>query len=448
MKISLHIQANPKKAKYRKQLDLYEAPQVDRLIKEASDRLALNPEVLEADLVALTEALEQYREASIKEQKTAHQKKSVIIPGSTLEKCIAFWKRPNLMQELGSLIGRSGVVGEDKNRLFLFGLFSSYKMEDTLHALIQGSSGSGKTHLIHAIARLMPEEDVISLTRVTENSLYNYPEHYLTNKLVIIEDFDGMGEEAQFAWRELQSKGEVSSSTSGKDEQGNIRSYVRVVRGPIASGVATTHGAVYEDNMSRCFLIAIDESRLQTSRVIDYQNQRAAGRINKAEENDIRAFLQHCIRCLKPLEVVNPYAGKLQLPPEAHKLRRLNDLYQSFVKQVTLLHQYQRPKDPQGRLITQKEDLEIALDIMFESIYLKVDELDGSLRQFFESLKDYVSLQNNRHYAFTQRELRHALNLSKSQVHRCVQALQSLEYISASHNYQDRSMLYKIILVG
>lgn len=445
MKVSLHIQASSKRPKYRKQLDLYEAPQVDRLVKEAAERLALNPEGLEADLVALTEALEKHREARLQEKAQKEQKKSVAIPGRTLEKCLAFWKAPNLMRELNSLIGRSGVVGEEKNRLFLFGLFSSYKMEDTLHALVQGSSGSGKTHLIHAIARLMPEEDVISLTRVTENSLYNYPEHYLRHKLVIIEDFDGMGEEAQFAWRKLQSKGEVSSSTSGKDEQGNIRSYVRVVRGPIASGVATTHGAVYEDNMSRCFLIAIDESREQTSRVIDYQNQRAAGQINKAEENDIRAFLQHGIRCLKPLEVVNPYAGKLQLPPEAHKLRRLNDLYQSYVKQVTLLHQYQRPKDPQGRLITQKEDLEIALDIMFESIYLKVDELDGSLRQFFESLKDYVEAQETRNYQFTQRELRHALNLSKSQLHRYIQELQSLEYIQAVGGYQNRGLVYKII---
>ena len=444
MKVSLHIQASSKHPKYRKQLDLYEAPQVDRLVKEAAERLALNPEGLEADLVALTEALEAHRELEIQQKTQKEQKKSVAIPGSTLEKCIAFWKRPNLMQNLNSLIGRSGVVGEDKNRLFLFGLFSSYKMEDTLHALVQGSSGSGKTHLIHAIARLMPEEDVISLTRVTENSLYNYPEHYLSHKLVIIEDFDGMGEEAQFAWRELQSKGEVSSSTSGKDGQGNIRSYVRVVQGPIASGVATTHGAVYEDNMSRCFLIAIDESRLQTSRVIDYQNQRAAGQINKAEENEIRAFLQHCIRCLKPLEVVNPYAGKLQLPPEAHKLRRLNDLYQSFVKQVTLLHQYQRPKDPQGRLITQKEDLEIALDIMFESIVLKVNELDGSLRQFFESLKDYVEAQGNRNYSFKQREIRQALQLSRAQVQRAFAQLLEMEYLEQTGGYQNRGLIYKI----
>jgi hypothetical protein len=40
--------------------------------------------------------------------------------------------------------------------------------------------------------------------------------------------------------------------------------------------------------------------------------------------------------------VVNPFAHKIKLPEEAHKIRRLNQLYQAFVKQITLLHQYQR----------------------------------------------------------------------------------------------------------
>ena len=31
------------------------------------------------------------------------------------------------------------------------------------------------------------------------------------------------------------------------------------------------------------------------------------------------------------------------------------------------------------------------VSVLFESIVLKVDELDGSLRQFFENIKKYVS---------------------------------------------------------
>ena len=48
--------------------------------------------------------------------------------------------------------------------------------------------------------------------------------------------------------------------------------------------------------------------------------------INHAAEKQTKEFLQNCIRLLKSYEVINPFAGKIQLPEEAHKIRRLNDL--------------------------------------------------------------------------------------------------------------------------
>jgi len=318
-------------------------------------------------------------------------------------------------------------------------------MPDTLHALIQGSSGSGKTHLLSKIAALMPPERVVKFTRVTENSFYNYDEFYFKNKLICLEDIDGLKEEALFAWRELISNNQLSSSTSQKDENGNIRGAQRIVRGPMASICATTHGSIYEDNMSRLFVIAVDESKEQTARIMDYQNRRAAGVINKTGEDEARVFLQNCIRMLKPLQVINPYADKIKLPPQAHKIRRLNELFLSFVKQVTLINQYQRKKDAQGRLITATEDLQTAVTIMFDSIFLKVDELDGSLRQFFESLKEYIlQKENPQNYEFTQREIRHALHLSKTQLHRYMNELLELEYLQQTGGYANRGFKYKV----
>lgn len=230
------------------------------------------------------------------------------------------------------------MIGEENNRIFLFGIATSYKMPVALHALIQGGSGSGKTHLLAKISEFVPPEDRKHFTRVTEGSFYNYGMYDLKNKLICLEDLDGMKEEAYLAFRELQSRGMISSSTSMKDENGNIRACEKVVYGPIASLSCTTKGEIYEDNMNRCFLIAVDESKDQTQKIMDYQNQKAAGRIDNDEEKKLTSFLQNCVRILKPYQVVNPYADKVKLPEEAHKLRRLNDLYQSYVKQVTLIN--------------------------------------------------------------------------------------------------------------
>jgi energy-coupling factor transporter ATP-binding protein EcfA2 len=321
-------------------------------------------------------------------------------------------------------------------------------MPDTLHALIQGSTGSGKTHLLDRVSRLMPPEDVKRFTRVTDSSFYNYGAYDLQNKLICLEDLDGMKEEAQLAFRELQSREMLSTSTTGQDEKGNLRSYEKVVYGPIASLSCTTHGDIYEDNMSRCFVIAVDETMEQTGRVISYQNRRASGAIDPGREQERVLMLQNCIRLLKPYPVINPYADKVHLPQEAHKIRRLNELYQSFVRQVTLVHQYRRDKDSRGRLICRKEDLLVAADIMFESILLKIDELDGGLRQFYERLKDYVKAMGGDHhdtYCFGQREVRMALNVSKSQLQRYIYDLRGLEYIVLSDGHINRGYRYRII---
>jgi energy-coupling factor transporter ATP-binding protein EcfA2/predicted transcriptional regulator len=314
-------------------------------------------------------------------------------------------------------------------------------MEDTLHALVQGSSGSGKTHLITKLSSMMPEEDVIGLTRITDSSLYNYGEYELQNKLIILEDLDGLKDDAFLAFRELQSRGILTSSTSVKDDSGNIRSQIRTVRGPITTLSATTRGEIYEDNMSRCFLIAVNESKDQTAKILKYQADKATGRINKQAQKKVLSFVQNCMRLLKDYEVINPFADKIKLPPEAHKIRRLNELFQSFVRQVTLINQHQREKDKQGRLITAKEDIQVACEIMFESIVLKVDELDGSLRQFFEQLKDYLKEEKQ---DFRLREIRQTLRISKTQLHRYTQDLIELEYIQQSGGSPNRGYTYRI----
>ncbi|HRG41101.1 MAG TPA: hypothetical protein PLC27_06850 [Saprospiraceae bacterium] len=421
-------------------LDLYEYKQVESTCKIVAEKLGIDKDVIEKDLMQLTGLLEYYRDKQI-HNKSSNTSQKVTVPAATASKCIEFLKSENLIEKLNEYIGRAGIIGEETNRILLFIIASSYKMPDTLHGLIQGSSGSGKTRLLKVISQLMPDEEVKRYTRVTDNSFYNQDEYFFVNKLLCFEDLDGLKEDAQLAVRELQSNEILITSTSIKDPNGSIRGGERTVRGPIASLACTTKGEIYEDNISRSFLIAVDESKEQTMKVIQYQNEVAAGNIIKDDVKNIVSFVQNCMRLLKPYEVINPYANKITLPEEAHKIRRLNELYQSFVRQITLLNQYQRKQDKQGRLITEKQDLQTACDILFESIVLKVDELNGSLRQFFERMKSQLK---NKETEFTQREIRQSLNISKAQCSRYFTQLQEMEYITSKYSGNQRKICYQI----
>lgn len=358
----------------------------------------------------------------------------------SLENTIEILKQNDVLNEIGKLIEQSGIVGEENSRLLLFIIASSYKTKSPLHAIVQGSSGSGKTHLISKIADLIPQEDVLRFTRITESSLYNWGEYELVNKLLVIEDLDGLKEEAMFAMRELISNQRLSSSVSIKDKKGNIKSTKKEVKGVFSSLSATTKGEIYEDNMSRSFLLAVDESAEQSRRIIEYQNKKYAGEIEPKYQDKARNQLQQIIRNLKSYEVINPYATKLELPEEVHKIRRLNEMFQSIVKQITIINQQNRAIK-NDKLITQIEDLQQATEVLFESIILKVDELDGSLRQFFERLKKHLKTQEK---DFTQREIRQAFNISKSQIHRYLQSLLELEYIRQIGGFANKGLKYKV----
>lgn len=453
MRITLMVEELSNNRKERTKIDLYERESVRIFASQLADAYNQNSEQIETDLLLLTDLLEKFREQQMQMEKQAYKNQRFYQPISPQQQkeCIAFLSEGNVMEKIDKLIEQTGVVGEESVRKLLFVIASTYKMNTPLHSLVQGSSGSGKSHLINSIGQCFPPEDVISMTRVTSKSFYHYNKDELVDKLLLIQDFDGLDEEAQYAFRELQSAGNINSSTTYKDKAGNLISAVKTVRSHFASLLATTKAEVYYDNMSRSVILGVDESDAQTMKIIDYQNKRLSGIIDSKEEQQAKVFLQNCMRCIKPIEVVNKYADKIRLPLEAKMLRRLNSHYQSFVKQITILNQYQRRKDEQGRLIAEPEDLKIACDILFDAIMLKVDDLDSSLRQFFDRMKVYVKgllkqePDSKKELVFTQREVRLALNVSKSQCFRYMEDLELLEYVQKTGGYANRGFKYKIV---
>lgn len=432
--------------KRRFKIDLYDNKQIEKTVQEASEQLKISSEKLKIEIHQLTELLDHYREKemqTINEETSLEQSVYILTPQEKNE-ALELAKDKNLIKTITEKLTQTGIIGEDENKTFLFVVGASHIQENPLNALIQGSSGSGKTNLLKGIFKIMPEESKKIYSRCSEKMLYNVPKYYFKNKLICFEDVDGLGEEAEYAWRELVSNGELISGVSYKDEKGNIGIKELTVYGPITSIACTTKGAIYADNMSRLFLIAIDESKEQTQKINEYQAKEASGQINKQEQLQAIKQLQNYIRILAPYQVHNPHATKLKLPEGIRDERRLYRLYLYFIDMITVLHQYQRKKTEQGKLIATKQDCQIAKDLMFECIMLKMDELDGSLRQFFERLKDYIKTKNNDKYSFTQREIRTALNVSKTHLFRFINELKFMEYLQENQYNGNIGNTYQI----
>lgn len=451
LRVSLRIIHPQTKQIHRTKIDLFEHSDIQTKLHHLPS--AYNTNQVEADLIALTKKLEAYRDeqyqTEINTQLSEFPQPHELTPKAK-EEAVYFLQQPHLLKRIDELIEASGIIGEENTRQIAFVIASSYKMPYPLHGLIQASSGKGKSHLINHIASLMPGEDVINLSRITSRSLYNYGQDDLMNKLILIQDEDGLDEESLYAFRELQSAGFLSSSTSSKNNFGKHQSRVTRVNAHFASLMASTKSEIYTDNESRSIVLGIDESDKQTRRIIDYTNKLRAGIIQKSGQEKAKHLLRNCLRVLQSKPVINPFAHQITLPIEAKMLRRLNNQFQDFIAQITLLNQYQRelrtnPETQEQYLVSTKEDVAQAVSIFFTSIMFKVDELDSANRQLFERLKEYLlTTPEQEKHEFTRKEIRMALNLKKTKTGEFFHHLQELEYIYVSSGSANKGFYYTL----
>ena len=396
LKITLKIQVakslNPLHTIRQSNLDLYSEEQAEKFIRRASEKLETGSKQISYAIAELITLLEDYRNARIEEQKPKTEKPKVLTEFRKKE-LIKLLQSKKLYKKLNDLIGKTGVIGEAKNRLIMWTVFTSRLTDHPLHIICLGASGTGKTYLQEKISELIPKPHKVSFTASTENALYYVGKTDLKNKLILIEDMDGANS-VLYVLRELQSKGYVSKIVPMKDSKGNMKTILLEVEGPICLSGTTTKERIYEDNANRCLLIYLDNSEAQQQSIMQYQRLLSAGKINKAEEEQTKELLQDLQLMFRKITVVNPYADKLIIPESVFKPLRTNAHYLQFVEAITFVHQYQREvkKDNQGNpyIETTLEDIALANELLKEVLLAKSDELTKACRDFLETLKSLL----------------------------------------------------------
>lgn len=430
----------------RQNLDLYNINQVEKLARLIAERLEVGVTAVTKDLSDITNQLEHYRLQMIE----AKQKDSIRLVKHLSEaernEAIDFLQSANLLQHTNDLIGKSGIVGEELNRLIMWLIYTSRKTNKPLHIISMGSSGTGKSHLQEKVGELIPDEDKIEITALTENAFYYFDKAELGHKLILIEDLDGIWS-ALYPLRELQSKQRISKTVTMKDRNGNTKTIHLKVYGPVSIAGCTTKESLYEDNANRCFLIYLDETTEQDERIMDYQRKLSAGKISTTDELQARQLLQNVQRVLQPVTVRNPYAEQLKIPKEVFKQRRTNAHYLAFIEVITFYNQYQREQKADkatGEIFieTTLEDIEQANQLMKEILLRKSDELNGATRNYFEELKEH--LQKTKQGSFTNTSIRNELRIPLSSVKRYHSSLLAAGLIKLIENRNTKSYHYEI----
>jgi DNA primase catalytic core len=442
--------------------DLYNARHRQLFLKQASDELVVKDDVLKHDLGKILLKLEELQERQI--SRTLERKEpDVTMSEKDRAAAMEFLKAPDLLNRVLNDFEKCGIVGEHTNKLVGYLAAVSRKLEEPLAIVIQSSSAAGKSSLMEAILSFMPSEEQVKYSAMTGQSLFYMGESDLKHKILAIVEEEG-AERASYALKLLQSEGELTIASTGKDPAtGRLVTQEYRVQGPVMIFLTTTAIEIDEELLNRCIVLTVDEDREQTRAIHRLQRERQTleGLLARQERGNIRAFHQNAQRLLEPLLVANPFANELTFLDNQTRTRRDHMKYLTLIRAIALLHQHQRPikrVSHQGKTVSyidvELRDIEIANRLAHEVLGRSLDELAPQTRRLLILLNEMVTKRCKElamercDYRFSRREVREYTNIGDTRLAIHMNRLQEMEYLIAHRGGRGQQFVYELAYNG
>ena len=424
--------------------DLYSAKQRAVYVKQAAEELGVKEEVIKKDLGKVLLRLEELQEAQIK-RAMEPAKKDVVLGDEEQAAALEVLRDPDLLGRILRDFETCGVVGEETNKLVGYLAAVSRKLTEPLAVVIQSSSSAGKTALMEAVLAFVPSEERVQYSAMTGQSLFYMGETDLQHKILAIVEEEG-AERASYALKLLQSEGELTIASTGKDpETGRLITHEYHVKGPVMIFLTTTAIEVDEELLNRCLVLTVSEDREQTRRIHRLQRSRQTleGLLLRQDREEVLKLHQDAQRLLRPLLVANPYAPELTFQDGQIRTRRDHMKYLTLIRTIALLHQHQRPVKTvmhNGKSLEYLEvtraDIEMANRLAHEVLGRSLDELPPHTRKLLELLDGMVAEgckklgMDRADYRFTRRQVREATGWGNTQLKLHLERLADMEYLA------------------
>jgi hypothetical protein len=425
-------------------LDLLSAKSRASFVAEAAVELGLPADAIKRDLGLVLLKLEAVQDERL-DAGAAKETGPVTISAADESAALALLKAPDLLERIAADVAACGVVGEAENAICVYLAALSRKLDKPLAVLIQSTSAAGKSALMDAVLELVPQEERVSYSAMTGQSLFYLGETELKHKALAIAEEEG-ARHAAYALKLLQSQGTLTIASTGKDPTtGKLVTQDYVVEGPVALMLTTTAIDLDEELKNRCLVLTIDESREQTRAIHVRQRfeETLEGLAAREGRAAILALHRNAQRLLKTVKVVNPYAERLTFLDEQTRTRRDHRKYLALIRTIALLRQHQRPvrqlirpgAEPVAYIEATLEDIADANRLAHAVLGTTLDELPpqtrrllGLVRQMVEARAKALDLAP-RDVRFTRREVREAIGWGDTQLKVHLARLLELEYL-------------------
>lgn len=425
-------------------LDLYAAKARAAFAKQAGIELGESEDAIKHDLGRVLLRIEALQDAELAGVLAREER-----PGMSQAEhaeAMALLTAPDLIERIAADFAVCGVVGEKTNALTGYLACVSRLLDRPLALIIQSSSAAGKSSLMDAVLGLMPPTAQVCYSAMTGQSLFYMGETNLKHRILAIAEEEG-ATSAAYALKLLQSEGEVTIASTGKDATtGNLVTQEYRVEGPVMLFLTTTAIDIDEELMNRCLVLSVDESREQTRAIHAAQRRRQtlAGLLASEDRAATLALHRNAQSLLEPVRVVNPFADELTFLDDKTRTRRDHMKYLTLIQAIALLHQHQRPVrevqhrgNPVRYIEVVESDIALANRLAHEVLGRTLDELPPQTRRLLGMVHDWAVAECERLHIkrselrFTRRQIRAVTGWGDTQLKVHLGRLAELEYVLA-----------------
>lgn len=433
-----------------------------RYAERAAEECAITSEAVKRDMGRLLLACEQWQEQRCALLAAPTGKHAV--PAMSAEEetaALALLRSPQLLAKLDAAMELCGLVGEGSNGRAAYLACTSRKLNKPLAVIVQSTSAAGKSTLMEAVLNFFPEEDRTKYSAMTGQSLYYLGAANIKHKILAIVEEEG-AEKASYALKLLQSEGELTIASTGKDPNtGRMETQEYHVEGPVMIFLTTTTIDIDDELLNRCLVLSVDESTAQTARIHERQRQARTleGLLERETRKDVLTLWRNAQRLIRPLGVVNPFAHALTFTSERTRTRRDHEKYLTLIDTIALLHQHQRQvtsREVNGRAVefieVQLSDIETANLLAPEILGRSLDELPPQTRRLLNHIRELVAEMIERTKAaqsrchFSRRELCERSGWTYAQVRTHIDRLTEVELVAARSGRNGAAMLYELLM--
>jgi len=443
-------------------VDLYQSRVREHFIVQTAKLFALDQETIKDDVHTMITILEEHRVSRKNDTKNS----TYTLSTEEYKEAEAYLQAPDLLNRIARDFESCGMVGNRNVCILAYLGALSRLTEKPFGILIVSRSGAGKSFLQDLIASFTPEEQLLSMTRLTGQSLFYQGKEGLKHKLLTIEEDEGM-QEAMYSIRTLLSSQKLCLHGLKTDQKsGSFTSYENIVEGPASVMISTTDLSSFDhESVNRFFVLFLDESTKQTQAILDHQIKMAGSekiRLKLARQK-ISRLHRNIQRIIKPLTVVNNIGTGISYPTEILHTRREQTKTESLIEVVALLHQYQREINTKkffgtgvNYIEVTKKDIELVHNIAGDILSQSLDELSKLCRDLLMYIHELVNEKYTQerlkhpnleywHVRFTRKELLERSGWSRWHVEEHLNELVKAGYITQKMGRKGQRYAYSLV---